>query len=161
MVFRLPAYESKLRLREKKHPKLYWVDPGLVRAVNNRFAEVYPEEKGALFEGLVATLLKAYRDYDDLFDEFYYWSPASSHKTEVDFLLKRGKNFIAIEVKTSPRITGDHLKGLRAIAELEGIKRRIMIYPGEKKMRTEDHIDIWPFDFFCKILEQKELWEDQ
>jgi predicted AAA+ superfamily ATPase len=159
MVFRLPAYESKLRLREKKHPKLYWIDPGLVRAVNNRFGDVYPEEKGALFEGFIATLLKAYRDYDDLFDEFYYWSPASSHKTEVDFLLKRENSFIAVEVKTSPRITGDHLKGLRAIAELKGVKRRIMIYPGEKKMLTEDHIDIWPFDFFCEILDRKELWE--
>jgi hypothetical protein len=51
------------------------------------------------------------------------------------------------------------VKGLRAIAELKGVKRRIMIYPGEKKMLTEDHIDIWPFDFFCKILGRKELWE--
>ncbi len=102
---------------------------------------------------------KAYRDYDDLFDEFYYWSPASSRNTEVDFLLKRENSFIAVEVKTSPRITAVHLKGLRAIAELKGIKRRIMIYPGEKKMQTEDHIDIWPFDFFCEILGGKELWE--
>ena len=61
MVFRLSAYESKLRVREKKHPKLYWIDPGLVRAVNNRFGDIYPEEKGALFEGFVATLLKAYQ----------------------------------------------------------------------------------------------------
>ena len=159
MVFRLPAYESKLRLREKKHPKLYWIDPGLVRAVNHRFGDVYPEEKGALFEGFVATLLKAYRDYDDLFDEFYYWSPASSQSTEVDFLLKRENSFIALEVKTSQHITGEHLKGLRAIAELKGVKRRIIIYRGEKKMQTEDHIDIWPFDFFCEVLGGKALWE--
>jgi predicted AAA+ superfamily ATPase len=158
MIYRLPAYESKLRLREKKHPKLYWIDPGLVRAVNNRFGDLYPEEKGALFEGLVATLLKTYRDYYNIFDEFYYWSPASSQSTEVDFLLKREDSFIAIEVKTSQRITGEHLKGLRAIAELKGIKRRIMVYNGEKKMLTEDHIDIWPFDFFCEALDSKDLW---
>jgi hypothetical protein len=35
-----------------------------------------------------------------------------------------------------------------------------MIYPGEKKMQTEDHIDIWPFDFFCEILAHQELWEE-
>jgi predicted AAA+ superfamily ATPase len=127
--------------------------------VNHRFGDVYPEEKGALFEGFVATLLKACRDYDDLFDEFYYWSPASSQSTEVDFLLKRENSFIALEVKTSQRITGEHLKGLRAIAELKGVKRRIIIYRGEKKMQTEDHIDIWPFDFFCEVLGGKALWE--
>jgi len=159
MAFRLPAFESKLRLRERKHPKLYWIDPGLVRAVNNRFGNVYPEERGALFEGFVATLLKAYKDYYDLFDEFSYWSPASSHMTEVDFLLKRENRYIAIKVKTSQRIHKDHLKGLRAISELKGLKRKIIIYLGERKMQTEDQIDIWPFDFFIKVLDNRELWD--
>ncbi len=77
----------------------------------------------------------------------------------MDFLLKRENSFIALEVKTSQRITGEHLKGLRAIAELKGVKRRIIIYRGEKKMQTEDHIDIWPFDFFCEVLGGKALWE--
>lgn len=26
----LPAFEPRLRVRERRHPKLYWVDPGLV-----------------------------------------------------------------------------------------------------------------------------------
>jgi predicted AAA+ superfamily ATPase len=159
MAFRLPAYELKLRLRERKHPKLYWIDPGLVRAVNNRFGDVYPEERGALFEGFVATLLKAYKDYYDLFDEFCYWSPASSHMTEVDFLLKRENSYIAIEVKTSQRIHNDHLKGLRAISELKGLKRKIIIYPGERKMQTEDQIEIWPFGFFIEVLDNRKLWD--
>ena len=33
LTVRLPAYEAKLRVRERRHPKLYWIDPGLVRAV--------------------------------------------------------------------------------------------------------------------------------
>jgi predicted AAA+ superfamily ATPase len=159
MVFRLPAYQLKLRLRERKHPKLYWIDPGLVRAVNNRFGDVHPEERGALFEGFVATLLKAYKDYYDLFDEFSYWSPASSHRTEVDFLLKRENSFIAIEVKTSQRIHKDHLKGLRAISELKGLKRKIILYLGERKMQTEDQIEIWPFSSFIEALDKNELWD--
>jgi predicted AAA+ superfamily ATPase len=50
LVFRLPAYEAKLRVRERKHPKLYWADPGLVRGVNSRFGKLRPEEEGALFD---------------------------------------------------------------------------------------------------------------
>ena len=159
LAFRLPAYELKLKLKKKKHPKLYWIDPGLVRAVNNRFGDLYPEEKGALFEGYVATVLRAYQDYFDLFDELYYWSPASARETEVDFLLKRDNSFIALEVKTSQRLHNEHLKGLRAITDLKGLKKRILIYLGERKMMTEDHIEIWPFDFFIETFESQKLWE--
>jgi uncharacterized protein len=32
----LPAFEAKLRVRERQHPKLYWVDPGLARAARQQ-----------------------------------------------------------------------------------------------------------------------------
>ncbi len=32
LAWRLPAFESKLRVRERRRPKLYWTDPGLARA---------------------------------------------------------------------------------------------------------------------------------
>src|SRR4029453_17560515 len=32
-VFTVPAYEARLRVRERRHPKLYWADPRLLRAV--------------------------------------------------------------------------------------------------------------------------------
>ncbi len=63
LVFHISAYEAKLRVRERKHPKLYWVDPGLVRGVNNRFGNLHPEKEGALFGGEVATILRAYKEY--------------------------------------------------------------------------------------------------
>ena len=36
VAFRLPAYDPKLRVRERKHPKLYWIDPGMARAAAGR-----------------------------------------------------------------------------------------------------------------------------
>ena len=48
LAFRLPAFEARLRVRERRHPKLYWVDPGLVRAVKRQRGPVAPEERGAL-----------------------------------------------------------------------------------------------------------------
>ena len=32
LCFQLPAYETRLRVRERKLPKWYWCDPGIVRA---------------------------------------------------------------------------------------------------------------------------------
>lgn len=39
LVKRLYPLESKLRVREKKKPKLYWVDPGIVRAAKGQGVE--------------------------------------------------------------------------------------------------------------------------
>jgi len=50
-TFQVPAFEGRLRVREKRHPKLSWVDPGLVRAVTRTLAAPTPETTGALFEG--------------------------------------------------------------------------------------------------------------
>ena len=88
LCFRLPGFEARLRVRERKLPKWYWCDSGVVRAMKRASGDVLPEERGALFEGLVAQTLRAYRDYRQSFDEFFYWSPAESRTTEVDFILR-------------------------------------------------------------------------
>ena len=76
LCFRLPAFEAKLRVRERKLPKWFWCDPGIVRAMKNQKGPASPEERGVLFEGLVAQLIRSYKDYRDLCDEWYYWATA-------------------------------------------------------------------------------------
>ena len=155
--FFLPAYTPKLRLREQKHRKFYFVDPGLVRTLKKNSGPVLVEEKGALFEGLVAQILRAYGDYHALFKTLSYWSPADARKTEVDFLLETEDGLIAIEVKSSNQVSSQDYKGLRAIKDLPALKKRILIYPGKDIRKTNDNIDIWPFNYFCKMLEKKSL----
>ena len=111
VAFRLPAYDPKLRVRERKHPKLYWIDPGMARAAAGRFRDLDPRERGPLFEGWIATVLASYRDYHGAFDEMYYWAPAQARDTEVDFLLLRDGESIAIEAKASARVHDRHLAG--------------------------------------------------
>ncbi|MGD2012187.1 MAG: AAA family ATPase [Desulfobacterales bacterium] len=157
LCFRLPAYEAKMRVRERKLPKWYWCDPGLVRAIKRSSGALIPEEIGPLFEGLVAQLLRAYRDYRRIFDEMYYWAPAGSIETEVDFLLLRNRKFVAVEAKSGRRFSEKWCKGLRAIAELEGLQRRIVVYPHGPVLRTEDGIDVMPFDYFANLLAENKL----
>jgi predicted AAA+ superfamily ATPase len=83
----LPAYEARLRVKERNHPKLYWADPGIVRAMKRQLAEPAVEERGALLEGWVHGLLRARQAYRGLCDELAYWAPAEGG-TEVDFLLR-------------------------------------------------------------------------
>ena len=158
LAYRLPAYEARLRARERKHPKLYWIDPGLVRAIKNQFGTVTAEEKGALLEGWVLTLLRAYAEEQELYHEIAYWSPLQAKQLEVDFLLKRGRDLLAIEVKSQPRYSTAMLSGLRAIGELPRVARRVLVYGGSRSLRTSDGIDVWPPRRLLQALERGRLW---
>jgi predicted AAA+ superfamily ATPase len=158
LCFRLPAYEARLRVRERKHPKLYWCDPGLVRAVKRATGPLHIEERGILFEGLVAQLIRAYRDYHGLCDEFYYWAPTESSETEVDFVLVKAGKTIAIEVKSGKTYSSAWRRGLTAIAGLPGLLRRIIVYPAGPILKTEDGIEVWPFAQFSRQLSAGTLW---
>ena len=158
LAYRLPAFEAKLRVRERRHPKLYWVDPGLVRAVRKRRGSVAPEERGALLEGWVLHLLRAHGEEHDLYDDLRYWAPHPTNRTEVDFLLRRGAEFAAIEVKSQPRYHTGLPAGLRAVAELPGLVRRVLVYGGARSFRTQDGIDVWSTERFHRALGEDTLW---
>lgn len=151
LCFRVPGFEAKLRVRERKLPKWYWCDPGIVRAMRGSRGAVVHEERGALFEGMVAQLLRAYRDYTGMCDSITYWS-AESRSTEVDFILTTGQEHIAIEVKSGVNVTDKWFAGLRAVASLPGLKRRIIVYPTGPTLMTEDGIEVIPFAALAQAL---------
>lgn len=158
LCFRLPAYEAKLRVRERKLPKWYWCDPGIVRAMKRATGPLAPEEQGAIFEGLVAQLLRAYKDYRSMCDEIFYWAPAGRSTLEVDFILIRGSDLIAVEAKSGRNFKDAWCKGLRVIETLEGLQRRIVVYPRGPELRTQDGIDVLPFRQFADELAADALW---
>ncbi len=161
LCFRVEAYDARLRVRERKLPKWYWCDPGLARVMKKARGPVVAEERGALFEGLVAQLIRAYKEYCDLCDDFYYWAFAGASGTAVDFLLVRNNAMIAIEVKSGNTFSEAWCKGVRAIAQLKGLARRMIIYPGGPVLRTQDGIDILPFARFAEILSTGSLWDTE
>ena len=105
----------------------------------------------------MAQLLRAYKDYRRIFDEMYYWAPAGGVATEVDFLLLRNREFVAVEVKSGRTFSENWCKGLRAIAELKGLQRRVVVYPHGPVLRTEDRIDGMPFDYFVNLSAKNRL----
>lgn len=153
LMFRLDAYRPRLRVKEVAHPKMYWADAGLVRAFKRTFGPLQAEERGALFEGWVAQTLRAMNDYQGLFDEWSYWSSHGSRgAVEVDFLLRQGKQLIAVEAKAGRRFKPEMLTGLQAIAELPGIKRRILVYGGSDSWQTPDHVEVKSAASFAAVL---------
>lgn len=158
MCFRLPAFEAKLRVRERKLPKLYWFDPGVVRAVSGARGEVHPQERGELFEGLVAQVIRASRDAFQACDGFHYWAPAEAARTEVDFLLTRSRGRVAVEAKSGARFDESWCRGLRAISGLAGLRRRMIVSPQGPRQKTRDGIEVVPFHEFARMLAEDGLW---
>ena len=157
LAVQLPAFEAKLRVRERRRPKLYWADPGLVRAVKRQLGPVAEEERGALLEGWVLGLLRAHNEHQRIYDDIGYWAAAES-AAKVDFVLTRDREHVAIEVKASERYNTAMLKGLRAVADLPGLARRILLYRGRRAFRTEDGIDVWPPENLHQALQDDQLW---
>ena len=157
LVRRLPAYEARVRVRERKSPKLYWVDPGVVRAVKRQLGEVGAEERGPLLESWVLTTLRAHAETQDLYEHLWYWAP---HQTavEVDLLLQRGRELLAVEVKAAARHHTSLLKGLRAVGTLPGLARRVLVYTGTRAFRTDDGIEVWPASRFAAAAADGRLW---
>jgi uncharacterized protein len=158
LAFRLPAFEARLRVRERRHPKLYWADAGLPRAMKRQLGPPTAEERGHLFEGWVASVLRAYRDYRGLFEDWGYWAAGNGSALEVDFVLRQGKALVALEVRSGRKVFEADLRGLRAIAEVPHVVRRIVVYRGERRQKTADGIEILPVAVFLAQLEGRSLF---
>jgi len=158
LASRLPAFEARLRARERKHPKLYWTDPGLVRAVKRQLGPLAAEERGALFEGWVYTLLRVYGQERRLWEDLFYWAPLHARGVEVDFLLRRGHELLALEVKASSTFSRSQLPGLKAIGDLPNVVRRILVYTGSEELRVSSDIEVWPVGRFIEALASDRLW---
>jgi len=159
LAFRLPAFEGRLRVKEKRHPKLYWIDPGVVRAAKNQLAVPAAEERGHLLEGLIVQTVRAARDYGLIrFDDLYYWSTG---EVEVDLLLSRGDSYTAIEIKSTGRLRPEHLRGLNAIKDLRGVKRRILVYEGERQFVEDGGIEVIPVKEFLRMLSRGLRYSDE
>jgi len=146
----LPAYRRRPKRRVIAAPKFYFADVGVVNRLARRGALVAGSELfGKAFENWVFHELCACDAYGDADAEFHYWRLASG--IEVDFIVDDMR--LAIEAKASQRISKNHLKGLRALAEDHPhVGRRIVVCLEPKPRRTEDGIEILPVDAFVDAL---------
>jgi len=146
----LPAYTRRPKRRVIAAPKFYFADVGIVNHLARR-GELRPgsELYGKAFENWVFHELSAHNAYAETFATLSYWRLASG--IEVDFIVNDMQ--VAVEAKSAVKITTDHLKGLRALAEDHPrIGRRVVVCLERKSRRTEDAILILPAAEFCERL---------
>lgn len=147
----LPAWKLKTTNKQLTHPKFYFFDSGVARALSGRLPyPVMDEEKGFLLETFLLNELRAYMMYGKQHYPLYYWS--SVDRVEVDVFLEDAKGYLALEIKSSKVWKDQFGKGLRRIkGDLKRV-RCLGVYLGERSLITDDGIEVLPVMDFLKKL---------
>lgn len=129
---RLPVFARRARRPVTTHPKFYFFDAGVYRALRPRGPlDVAEEIDGPALETLVLQELRATNDNHELGYRLHYWH-TRDHK-EVDFVLYGERGLVAIEVKRSARFREDDLATLRLFGAEYRMARRILLYGGRRE----------------------------
>lgn len=76
----------------------------------------------------------------------------------MDFLLRRGSELLALEVKAASTFSRSQLSGLKAIGDLPQVVRRILVYTGPHELKVSQDIEVWPVGRLLEALANDRLW---
>lgn len=152
----LPAWKLKRATKQVVHPKFYFFDPGVVRAINHRLSfPLFDEECGALLETHILAEIRAYLNYHHLDYPLFFWS--SHDGVEVDVFCETNKGFLGIEIKSTRTWRNEFSRGLMRLADELKPKKffPIGIYQGDSVMKKFH--PIYPVGDFLKKLWSGEI----
>ena len=138
LLHRIPAWAGSDRASLVAHPKLLFFDLGVRNALLRRpLDRPLDDERGLLLEHLVG--LELQRRCGGIWPESRLFHFRTRRGAEVDFVLQRGREVWAIEVKASRSIHGGDTKGLSAFAERAGRPARsIVVHLGPRRERVNE-----------------------
>ena len=132
------------------HPKFYFFDPGVFRALRPTGPLDRPAEiDGPALEGLMAAHLRAWIAYSGAALDLSYWRTRTG--LEVDFVVYGDSAFFAIEVKNADQVRPADLRGLRAFVSEYPECRPLLLYRGTAKLEIGG-IPCWPVAEFLTRL---------
>jgi predicted AAA+ superfamily ATPase len=139
IAFRLQPYYQNFGKRVVKTPKVYFYDTGLlafllgIRSANQiqlHFA------KGALFENFAIVERTKYAWNFKSQEKFFYWRDVTGN--ELDLIIERGLNLIAVEIKAGKTINNDFFKGLQMFSKMARLAQTILIYGGNQSQERSE-----------------------
>ncbi len=150
IAIQIPPFTRRAQRRLVMHPKFYFFDVGLYRALRPKGPlDTHEEIDGPVLETLVLQNIRAINDSLHLEYEIYFWRTANG--LEVDFILYGPNGLHAIEIKRSRSLSRKDLNGLRAFKEEYPEASCWIVYGGEEKQYL-DAITAIPFVEFLSSL---------
>lgn len=143
LSYRIPVFTKRAKRELAAHPKFFYFDVGVYRALRPLGPLDTPEEiSGAALETLFLQELLAINDYLGYDYEIFFWRTQTG--IEVDFVVYGPKGLIAFEIKRSKNVSAMDTKGLRAFKEEYPIAKLYLLYGGDKELYEGD-VFVVPF----------------
>jgi predicted AAA+ superfamily ATPase len=155
-IFLLEPYFKNIGKRLVKSPKLYMADTGLAAFLmgfeNWKAVERHPIV-GALWETHI--LIQVVKHFYALGKTVPLWFWRTSYGEELDLLIERGGQFIAVECKYAETVNDLDLKGMKALKKAYGPESLIAGYIASRTPRSyslSPGIKNVPGSFITKVL---------
>jgi predicted AAA+ superfamily ATPase len=116
--FFVPAYHKSVRKSQLTHPKFYFFDNGVKKALTRSlraYSTPGTSEFGEAFEHWVLQEIHRLNHYTQSDYRMAYF--ATKHGAEVDLVLSRGRETVLIEIKSSKNHDFDEIRKLNVIAQ--------------------------------------------
>lgn len=131
--YMVPPFTKRAKRRLVNHPKFYYFDPGVFRAIRPMGPYDNPQELGGIcLETLVFQQLSAVNDLLNLGYTLHYFRTASG--VEVDFVLYGERGIVGVEVKIGNHFNDTMIRGLKNFARDYPEATLYLFYGGEKKL---------------------------
>ena len=147
--FQVPPYRKTKIRKPNASEKFYIFDVGVTRKLQRLSTiEEGTAEFGRYFENYIAMEIRSFLDYSGNDSEsLSYWHAQSGQ--EVDFIIK---DRIAVEVKTTKRVSPRDLKGLKALMEEGLMEKYILVCREDYPQLLDNGILILPYKDFLSDL---------
>jgi predicted AAA+ superfamily ATPase len=150
LAVRLPVFTKRAKRRMTVHPKFFFFDVGVYRALRPRGPLDSAEEiEGSALETLFFQEVRALNSCLDLGYDLYFWRAASGH--EVDLVLYGERGLLGFEIKRSSRVAASDLRPLRAFLD-DYPKGVVWLAHGGKQTSYEGRIRVLPYESLLQTL---------
>jgi predicted AAA+ superfamily ATPase len=147
---RLDVFSHRAQRELSQHPKFYFFDAGIFRALRRMGpGDSIQEMEGPALEGLVLQHLRAWSHYTKGRHDLYFWRTKAG--LEVDFIIYGEESFWAIEVKNSRIVSPKDVRGLLHFIEDYPEAKPLLIYRGPR-MKYKNILCL-PVEQFLKQLQ--------
>lgn len=152
--YQLTPFGTSRKRKSVATSKFFFFDLGVAHCLQGISSlSVGTYQYGVALEHLIANELRAALQYQGVHLPLQYWRSLS--QLEVDFVVGE---LLAVEVKSAGRVSEQDAKGLRALQEEIGFKRRIIVSLEQTARRLEDGIEVLPVKEFLRKLWCGELF---
>lgn len=146
LAFRLPAFHRSVRKRQKKAPKCYLIDPGIVRALAGQVDYPLPKksfEYGKRFESFVVNEIHRLLTYEE--KQFQMSYIRVDENQEIDLIIERaGCPIFLCEIKSADRADERDCRHLELLgAAFDGAVKLLISNDTERKKFGSTHALHW------------------